>query len=256
VGMFPHLFQNWLTAKDAKSFRLVLIFHPIFILLVWMPCILIGTWAAGQGLQPPGGNANAVLGMMMGRFVSDPLVRGLVTAGTIAAIMAMDSQIMALGTMFTEDVVVPLGKGRFDDRAQVRIGRAFILGIMALSYWLALRRPPNIFDLGVWCFSGFVGLFPLVFAAIYWKRATRAGAFASVLVMLGLWSVLFYKGMIAPLSAGQPLPEEPLILGVMPVVWIFAASAVALVVVSLLTKPPAEATLRKYFSLPPRGQEA
>ncbi len=248
VGMFPHLFQNWLTARDAKSFRLVLIGHPVFILIVWLPCVLIGTWAVGQGIQPPGGNTNAVLGMMMGRFVENPLVRGLVTAGTIAAIMAMDSQIMALGTMFTEDVVVHLGRGRFGDRAQVKIGRAFILGIMVLSYWLALRRPPNIFDLGVWCFSGFVGLFPLVCAAIYWKRATRAGAFASVLVMLVTWSVLFYKGLIRPLSAGVPLPEEPLILGMMPVVWILAASSAALVLVSLVTKPPAESTLRKYFA--------
>ncbi len=257
VGMFPHLFQNWLTAKDARSFRLVLVFHPIFILIVWLPCVLIGVWAVGQGLQPPGGNSNAVLGLMMGRFVSDPLVRGLVTAGTIAAIMAMDSQIMALGTMFTEDVVVHLGKGRLSDRAQVHVGRGFILGLMALSYWLALHRPPNIFDLGVWCFSGFVGLFPLVFAAIYWKRATRAGAFASVLAMLVTWAVLFYQGLIAPVTSGLPLPEEPLILGVMPVVWILAASAGALVLVSLLTRPPSRATLAKYFDEPaPALQEA
>ncbi len=251
VGMFPHLFQNWLTAKDAKSFRTVLIFHPIFIMLIWLPCILIGTWAVGQGIQPPGGNSNAVLGMMMKRFVGDPVVLGLVTAGTIAAIMAMDSQIMALGTMFTEDVVVHFagrGGGKVDDRTQVRIGRAFILGIMALSYVLALRRPPNVFDLGVWCFSGFVGLFPLVFAAIYWKRVTKAGAFASVLVMLATWSVLFYQGMIEPLMSDEPLAEEPLILGLMPVVWILAASAAALIAVSVVTRPPAESTLAKYFA--------
>ena len=252
VGMFPHLFQNWLTAKDAKSFRTVLIFHPIFIMLIWLPCIMIGTWAVGQGIQPPGGNSNAVLGMMMKRFVGDPVVLGLVTAGTIAAIMAMDSQIMALGTMFTEDVVVHFaGRGagkRLDDRTQVWIGRAFILGIMIFSYCLALRRPPNIFDLGVWCFSGFVGLFPLVFAAIYWKRVTKAGAFASVLVMLTTWSTLFYHGMIRPLMHGESLPEEPLILGLMPVVWIIAASGSALVAVSLVTAPPAESTIAKYFA--------
>jgi SSS family solute:Na+ symporter len=247
VGMFPHLFQNWLTAKDAKSFRTVLIFHPIFILIVWLPCVLIGVWAVGQGLKPA--TSNATLGMMMGRYVSDPVVRGLVQAGTIAAIMSMDSQIMALGTMFTEDVVVHLrGKGRVSDRAQVWWSRGFILAIMALSYWLALKPPPNVFDLGVWCFSGFAGLFPLVAAAIYWKRVTTAGAFASVLAMLAVWGVLFYRGLIRPALEGQARVEEPLVLGLMPVAWVVLAAGAALVLVSLATRPPSEATVRKYFA--------
>src|SRR5262245_14247599 len=209
VGMFPHLFQNWLTAKDAKSFRTVLIFHPIFILIVWLPCVLIGVWAVGQGLKPA--TPNATRGMMMGRYVSDPVVRGLVQAGTIAAIMSMDSQIMALGTMFTEDVVVHLrGKGRVSDREQVWWSRGFILAIMALSYVLAMYPPPNVFDLGVWCFSGFAGLFPLVLASIYWKRVTTAGAFASVVAMLVTWGVLFWRGLIRPALEGNAHVEEPL----------------------------------------------
>jgi SSS family solute:Na+ symporter len=247
VGMFPHLFQNWLTARDARSFRTVLVFHPIFILIVWMPCVLIGVWAAGQALAAP--SSNAVLGMMMTKYVGDPVVRGLVQAGTIAAIMSMDSQIMALGTMFTEDVVVPiLGKARVSDRAQVHWSRGFILAIVALSYALALYPPPNVFDLGVWCFSGFSGLFPLVLAAIYWRRVTRAGALASVAAMLVTWGVLFYRGLVRPVLSGAPHPEEPLVLGVMPVVWVVLASGTALVLVSLVTRPPSASTLRKYFA--------
>jgi SSS family solute:Na+ symporter len=176
-------------------------------------------------------------------------VLGLVQAGTIAAIMSMDSQIMALGTMFTEDVVVHLrGKGRVSDREQVVWSRAFILGIMGLSYWLAMYPPPNVFDLGVWCFSGFAGLFPLVLAAIYWKRVTTAGAFASVLAMLGVWGVLFYRGLILPALEGSKSIEEPLVLGLMPVFWVVLAAGVSLVLVSLATRPPSEATLRKYFA--------
>ncbi|MEQ1892355.1 MAG: sodium:solute symporter family protein [Planctomycetota bacterium] len=247
VGMFPHLFQNWLTAKDAKSFRTVLVFHPIFILFVWLPCVLIGVWAVGQGLKPA--TSNATLGMMMTKYVSDPVVRGLVQAGTIAAIMSMDSQIMALGTMFTEDVVVHVkGKGKVSDKEQVWWSRAFILLIMGVSYFLAMYPPPNVFDLGVWCFSGFAGLFPLVLASIYWKRVTTAGAFASVLAMLAVWGVLFWRGLVAPALAGAKKVEEPLVLGVMPVVWVVLAAGAALVLVSLATRPPSEATIRKYFA--------
>ena len=52
VGMFPHLFQHWLTARSAKSFRLTVIAHPLCIMVVWVPCVLVGAWASG--VLPPG----------------------------------------------------------------------------------------------------------------------------------------------------------------------------------------------------------
>ena len=61
------------------------------------------------------------------------------------------------------------------------LGRVFIVFIVAVTYVLTLFPPPNIFDLAVWCFSGFTSLVPLVFASLYWKRVTKAGAFASVM---------------------------------------------------------------------------
>ena len=51
VGMFPHLFQHWMTAKDVKTFRPVVILHPLFIMLVWAPCILLGVWATSATLH-------------------------------------------------------------------------------------------------------------------------------------------------------------------------------------------------------------
>ena len=39
VGMFPHLFQHWLTAKSARAFKLTVIAHPLCILMVWVPCV-------------------------------------------------------------------------------------------------------------------------------------------------------------------------------------------------------------------------
>lgn len=52
VGMFPHLFQHWLTAKSAKSFKLSVVMHPIFIMIVWVPCVLIGIWGTAALSDP------------------------------------------------------------------------------------------------------------------------------------------------------------------------------------------------------------
>ncbi len=243
VGMFPHLFQHWLTAKSAKSFRLTCVAHPLCIMIVWIPCILIGIWAAGNGIKAP---PNAVLGKMVAELVHSPYLTGLLIAGVLAAIMSsLDSQFMCLGTMFTRDVVQHhFGENRFSDTQTIWLARGFIVFIVAVTYVLSLFPPPHVFDLGVWCFSGFSGLFPLVFAAVYWRRATRAGAIAAVIATVVTWLVLFIRDMSSRSGSDG---DELLVFGMMPVALIVAVSTVTLVVVSLLTPPPSRATVNKFF---------
>ena len=228
VGMFPHLFQHWLTARKAENFKLTTIAHPLFIGIVWVPCILIGIWAAGKGIQAPGGNPNALLPAVVKSLLKDPYLTGLLTAGILAAIMSsLDSQFVCLGTMFTHDIVMEIaGKERFTDRQQVLMGRGFIVAIVGITYGLSLLQPPKIFDLAVWCFSGFASLFPLIFAAVYWRRVTKAGAFAAVFTMVGTWSWLFYEGLVKPTMEGVKLEGDYLVWGMMPVTIIFVATAV------------------------------
>lgn len=252
VGMFPHLFQHWLTAKTAKTFRLTVIAHPIFIMIVWAPCILIGIWATGafitmedgtvQKLIPEGVNPNAVLGIMVNKLAGEPLA-GFLTAGILAAIMSsLDSQFMCLGTMFTNDIVIHhFGKDHFSEKQKVWMARSFITIIVVITYFLSIIEPRSVFQLGVWCFSGFASLFPLVFASIYWKRTTSIAAHACVLVTVVVWFYLFR-------ASGYGADPDFLIYGMMPVTLIFAASAITIVVVSLLTQPPSPKTIDKFFA--------
>ncbi|MGB6219651.1 sodium:solute symporter family protein [Haloferula sp.] len=252
VGMFPHLFQHWLTAKSAKAFKLTVVAHPIFIMIVWVPCVLIGMWAAAHiGALPPGVSPNIILGRMVESLVLSPVLSGLVGAGVLAAIMSsLDSQFMCLGTMFTRDIVIRrFGEDRFTDKQKVLIARGFILLIVAVTYGLAcaLMNTAQVFALGVWCFSGFAGLFPLIVGSVYWKGTTKAGAISCILVTASVWSVLFYHDIIATKPPCME-EEELLIAGMMPVTLIIAASAITLVVVSLLTKKPSDTTLKKFFA--------
>lgn len=251
VGMFPHLFQHWLTAKSAKTFRLTVIAHPLFIMIVWVPCILIGVWAMGEGITAPRGNVNAVLGATVGRLLHDPFMTGLLTAGILAAIMSsLDSQFVCLGSMFTNDIVIhATGRDRFTDRQIIMMGRMFIVFVVAITFVFSLFPPPKIFNLAVWCFSGFASLFPIVFAALYWKRVTKTGAIASILAMTVVWFVLFYQDVINPSAERIAEGGDYLVWGMMPVAITFAVSSLTLVVVSLITKPPSEATIEKFFDL-------
>ncbi|CAN5504248.1 sodium:solute symporter family protein [soil metagenome] len=252
VGMFPHLFQHWLTARSAKTFRLTVVAHPIFIMVVWLPCILIGVWAAAQ--LGPGVNPNAVLGRMVKDLVHSPVLGGFVGAGVLAAIMSsLDSQFMCLGTMFTNDIVFRVfGRERFTEKQKILIARGFILFIVAATYGLSvmLMGTTGVFALGVWCFSGFASLFPLVVAAVYWPRATKVGAFASIITTAVVWIILFTLDLKHKQAEGVGGEDELLVFGMMPVAIIFTASAVALVVGSLLSQPPPRETVQKFFAKP------
>jgi len=253
AAMFPHIFQHWLTARSAGTFKLPIIVHPIFIAIVWVPCVLVGTWATsalmanGEPLIPPDlKSVNLVLPMMVAKL-SGPVLSGLLAAGILAAVMSsLDSQFLCLGTMFTNDIVLEIkGREHYSDRQVVLLARLFIIGIVVVTYLISLMKPPGIFDLAIWCFTGFTGLVPLVVASLYWKKLTRAGAYASLLVTVGSWIYFFSM-------AGYPPDLKYKFLEMLPVATIFLLSTTALVVVSLLTRPPSDQTLALFF---PSGKD-
>ena len=119
--------------------------------------------------------------------------------------------------------------------------------VVLVTYILALQRPGGVFTLGVWCFSGFASLFPLVFAAVYWRRVSKAGAYACVLSAAATWLWLFAQ-------SGYGANRSFLFLDMMPVATITAVSTASLVLVSLLTRPPKTETIGKFFSRPESHQ--
>ncbi|MGJ8695699.1 MAG: sodium:solute symporter family protein [Verrucomicrobiaceae bacterium] len=240
VGMFPHLFQHWLTARSAKSFKLTVIAHPIFIAIVWVPCVLLGTWATGMPSME-GTKSAVVLAKMVSILIHDPIITGLVIASILAAIMSsLDSQFLCLGTMFTNDVVLFGSKKEYTDKQILFIARGFIVGIVALVYFLSLKLiNKNVFDLAVWSFSGFAALTPLVIASLYWKRATKIGAYACVIAVCVSWIVFF--------SLSGFGGEYTVFGGVVPAAVMWIIGATAMIIGSLVSQPPSEKTVAKFF---------
>ena len=243
AGMFPHLFQHWLTAGKASHFKLSIAAFPVCVMITFVPCVLIGMWAAAEPAileldKPP--PLNAILPMMVSLH-SGEILSGLIGAGILAAIMSsLDSQFLCLGSMFTNDVYVPYFAGA--DTSPARIvwaGRFFVLLVVVATYLIALVAPKDVFALGVWCFTGFSSLFPILLGAIYWKRSNKYGAIASVVTVAGLW--LYFTADAIREGSGF------LIYGMAPVTFVLLASAVAFVVVSLVTPAPDPALGARFF---------
>ena len=246
VAMFPHVFQHWLTARSANSFKLPVVMHPLFVLLVWAPCVLIGVWAT-TSLMPqapplpklPNGavNANAILPFMVNTMTNDWLA-GLLAAGILAAIMSsLDSQFLSIGTMFNNDIVTHYGGGKkFSDRQQVWITRLFVVLIVAATYVLSIQGYRSVFSMATWCFTGYAALFPLVFMAIYWRGLTAAGAMAGIVAMACSWGYFFWDAGFGS-SPPTALPLGVIVLG----------TAAVIAGVSTVTRPPDSATLDEFF---------
>ncbi len=241
VGMFPHLFNHWLTAKRASAFRQTLMFYPLAIAVVWVPSVLLGVMGTLNfpGLQGPA--ANSILIRMI-EMHANKVLAGILAAGVISSVMnSLDSQSLAIGSMFTQDIVRHYGfHDRMSEKQQVLYGRIFVLLILTGTYILSLFSGRSIFRLGIWSFTGFAGLFPVVVAALFWKRSTKAGAFACISTVAILWLYFFVQ-------AGKSETYTIGGTGIMPVAIITVASAVVMIVVSLFTTAPESPVLYKFF---------
>ncbi|MEC8474497.1 MAG: sodium:solute symporter family protein [Planctomycetota bacterium] len=268
VGMFPHVFQHWMTAKSAETFKAPVILQPLFIMIVWVPCILIGVWTFGLFSSPelhpsgpplptlPNGgvDVNKILPFLV-KTQTGAILGGFLAAGILAAIMSsLDSQFLCLGTIFTNDIVTHyIGKDQLSDRQQVVLTRSFIVAIVALTYLFSLGNVRSVFAMGVWCFSGFAALFPLVVAALYWRGLSALGSIASVLTAIGTWAYLFYQGLQVPVDQGG-LSAYMLAfslggydLSLKPVVVMVFASTTVLILGSWITPKPSQEVLQKFF---------
>lgn len=288
---FPHILIFSLTAKKMSHFRKTVILYPLCIMAIWLPCVFLGVMAnrvtdvpqirakqearrvlatQGKAMAPEARDqlreqaaGDDVILRLLERYAPFWLA-GLLGAGIMAAVMASDSQILALSTMFTEDVFAFYGgKARFGEAVQVQTGRIFIVIITVLAYAVALRAPETIFELAIqYAFSGFAALSPLLVGALFWKGSTKWGALAVTLwVAVAVVSVAVFQSVVSAPAPGPPMvmwapggfevlsrtPGGTAVFGFMPVVPMVLISALLMFVVSLMTTKPKQSTVAKYF---------
>lgn len=240
AGMFPHLFMQWLAAEKPAHFRVSSVGYPICLVLVWLPSISLGALARLDFPQLEGPAVAGVFLELIDRHFGD-LMAGCILAGVLAAVMSLDSQVLAASNMFTNDLVRHYGfHDRLSERQLVLLGRAFVVGIVALCWVASLFLKPSLFAIAVWSFTGFAGLLPCLFAALFWKRASAAGIAAAVATVAALLGYYLWQGV----SPERGLPAAG---GVLPLTLVLGASSAALIAVSLFTRPPEPAVIDRFF---------
>lgn len=236
VATYPWVFIRSLTSRSDKVMKTTLTLYPLAYFIAWFPPILIAI--AGILVFPglTGTDVDNIIPLMMDRFFPS-WAAGIALAGILAAMMStLDAQLLTLSTMLTRDLLVK--KANITEKQQVWYGRLFVIILASIGFILSLFQPATVFDVFNVAATGFIGLAPVLFGMLYWKRMNRYGAIASMLTSV-LLSYLFFAQILPPAAA----------LGFLPMVPVLIISALVMVVVSLVTPPESAELADKFFKV-------
>jgi SSS family solute:Na+ symporter len=173
--MFPQLFQRFMVAKDEETLKTTIVFYPIITTFLFFLTVSIGIMGRGTFPDLTREATDTVFPLLLGEYTGVLLGTVLIT-GSIAALMStMDSQLLTLTSMITNDFF-------HIKKNEVLKEKLTIIILGALGFLIAIRPPQTILDfIGKTTFNGLAVLAPAVIGGLYWKRANKFGAAASII---------------------------------------------------------------------------
>lgn len=269
-----------MAAQNTEVMRKSILLLSCYNCLIYIPLIM--TCIAARTLLPPLDKPDEVIPLMSLKvtenfpFDSGQFVSGLIMAAPFGAIMASVSCfVLVIASGLVEDIYAKFINPNASE-AQLRRATTFSMVAVGLIAVLANLNPPTYLQALV-VLSGSAGAATFiapVMMACYWRRASAAGTLAGMLggflVYFGIYScgwlqnwatannsspfaqqVLMFLGP-DPMIGSAGLFRPYFILGVDPIIWGLLASVFFGIGVSLVTAPPSQELVRRFFDIQPK----
>jgi sodium/proline symporter len=230
LGYFgqPHIIVRFMAIRDVKELK-----TARRIGIGWMIITLLGASAVGllgiSYFSHHGGtlkNPETVF-VKFATLLFNPFITGFILAAMLAAIMStISSQLLVTASAVTEDFYKTFLHKKASDKELVLIGRLSVLLVAVIAILMALNPNATILSLVSHAWAGFGSAFgPVILISLFWKRMTKWGALAGMIV--GGLTVIIW------LETGLSNTLYEMVPG-------FFLSTVSVYVVSLLSKAPSK----------------
>jgi len=221
----PSLLQRASAAKDAKTVRKSM-FITGGIYFCW--CIVgafLGAMAAYLFPELAGakGGPDSAVPMEIAHHLPI-IIKGLCLSAIMAAIMSTaDTALLIAGTTFSHNIVGAF-RPQTKDRTLLILSRLciFVIGVLGIVIAMTMK---GVFNIMMLSFAIFVaGIFVPTMAALFWKKATKAGALiSSSVAAVAVVTLTFLK-----IAKKLPGYIEPIVVAII-------LSLILMVIVSLVT---------------------
>ena len=246
----PHVLLRFMGIEDENKLKLSRRIASVWVVIAMFIAIAIGI--IGNAMTKAGvldalvtSSESETLIVRIAMLISNHgfvaiLVAGLILAGILASTMSTsDSQLLAASSSISENLLGDCLGLKLSQKGSMVMARVTVIIIAAIGVFLAKNPDSSVFRIVSFAWAGFGATFGAVMLfSLFWKRANRNGALAGMIV--GGAMVFIWKYLIAPIGG---------IFGIYELLPAFICSAVAIIVVSLLTAPPSQEIVDEFESL-------
>ncbi|MCS0674270.1 sodium/proline symporter PutP [Cytobacillus firmus] len=235
LGYFgqPHIlvrFMGLRSTNDVPKAR--------FIGMTWMIVSLFGALFVGfAGIayfaDAPLANSETVF-IMFSQVLFNPWVAGFLLAAILSAIMStVDSQLLVSSSALAQDFYKSIFRRNASKKEEMIVGRIAVLGIAIIAIFLGYNPESKVLELVSYAWAGFGAAFgPVIILSLFWKRMTRNGALAGIIV--GAVTVIVWAQLTGGLFDLYELAPG------------FLFAGLAIIIVSLLDKAPSKEVQEQY----------
>ena len=200
LGYFgqPHILVRFMAASSVQTIP-----AARRISMTWMILCLAGAVAVGfigipyfatHPAQAAAVTANSeTVFMELAKQLFNPWIAGALLAAILAAVMStLSCQLLVCSSALTEDIYRTFLRKNASQKELVWLGRAMVLLVALIAIWIARDPQAKVLGMVSYAWAGFGAAFgPVIILSLFWKRMTRNGALAGIIV--GAVTVLVWK---------------------------------------------------------------
>lgn len=252
LGYFgmPHILLRFMGIEDENKLKLsrriasvwvvISMFIAIFIGIIGYSMSKVGAIEVLEGSSESETLIIKIAMLLSNHGVFAIIMAGLILAGILACTMSTsDSQLLAASSSVSQNLLHDCLGLKLSEKTSMSVARLTVVLISIVGVVIAWDPNSSVFNIVSFAWAGFGASFgPVMLFALFWKRSNRNGALAGMIV--GGVMVFVWKYLIAPMGG---------IWGIYELLPAFICSSIAIVVVSLLSAPPAKEIVDEFESI-------